>query len=220
MRTSSEENYLKALYQIGYEQGASGEAGTNELAAELGLKPATVNEMLKRLKEKAWVDYEKYGKIRLTHAGRTIALEIIRKHRLWETFLLEKLEFTWDEVHEVAEQLEHIQSRKLVDQIDKLLGFPSFDPHGDPIPNAEGEVAAITKRTLAELSAGASGRMVGVKDDTASFLQYLDTIGLALNRKIRVVARNEYDGLLQIDIEGQHSTVSPKFAEHIWVVEE
>ncbi len=220
MRTSSEENYLKALYQIGYEQGAAGEAGTNELAAELGLKPATVNEMLKRLKGKAWVDYEKYGKIRLTQAGRTIALEIIRKHRLWETFLLEKLEFTWDEVHEVAEQLEHIQSRKLVDQIDKLLGYPSFDPHGDPIPNAAGEVAAITKQTLSDLAPGGSARMVGVKDDTASFLQYLDTIGLALNRRIRLVSRNEYDGLLQIEVNGVACNVSPKFAEHIWVVEE
>ena len=132
--TYTEENYLKTLLKLTLESKRA-EAGTNELATHLMVKPATVSDMLKKLKEKQLVDYEKYGKITLTDEGKKIGIEIIRRHRLWETFLYEKLEFTWDEVHEVAEQLEHIHSAKLVDKLDKFLNYPAFDPHGDPIPN-------------------------------------------------------------------------------------
>ena len=127
--------------------------------------------MLKKLKEKELVDYEKYGKITLTKTGRKKALDIIRKHRLWETFLYEKLEFSWDEVHEVAEQLEHIQSEKLVDKLEKLLEYPDFDPHGDPIPNKKGEIKVQVKKTLSDVAVGSSCQMVAVKDDSSSFLQ-------------------------------------------------
>ena len=126
MLSQTEENYLKALFKLTYENN-NNEAGTNELALTLEVKPATVNDMLKKLKDKEFVNYKKYGKITLSGKGKKIALEIIRKHRLWETFLYKKLEFTWDEVHEVAEQLEHIQSAKLVDKLDEFLDFPEFD---------------------------------------------------------------------------------------------
>ncbi|MEO0066766.1 MAG: hypothetical protein RI983_2092 [Bacteroidota bacterium] len=135
----TEENYLKGLFKLTIELGEKEEAGTNEIAAQLGVKPASVNDMLKKLKDKKLIQYERYGKSSLTKEGKKRAIEIVRKHRLWETFLHEKLDFNWDEVHEVAEQLEHIQSKKLIDKLDQFLEYPSIDPHGDPIPNAKGE---------------------------------------------------------------------------------
>lgn len=217
MLSFTEENYLKALFKIPFESGTN-EAGTNELASLLVVKPATVNDMLKKLKEKELVDYEKYGKIRLTNEGRKIALEIIRKHRLWETFLHQKLEFSWDEVHEVAEQLEHIQSIKLVDKLDKFLDYPEFDPHGDPIPNKKGEIKVQFKKTLAEISVGKSCKMVGVKDNSSSFLQYVVKVGLGINNKIKVLSIQDYDLMMVIETNGQQSSVSQKFAENIFVV--
>jgi DtxR family Mn-dependent transcriptional regulator len=146
MLSFTEENYLKALWHLTMDNTHKGDAGTNELAAHLNVKPATSNDMLKKLKEKKLVDYKKYGKSSLTNKGKKLAIEVVRKHRLWETFLYEKLEFTWDEVHEVAEQLEHIQSQKLVDKLDKFLNYPYFDPHGDVIPNAKGEMRVPLKK--------------------------------------------------------------------------
>jgi len=193
------------------------ETGTNELAGLLALKPATVNDMLKKLKEKQLVDYEKYGKITLSPKGKKIAVEIIRKHRLWETFLYEKFKFTWDEVHEVAEQLEHIQSVKLIDKLDDFLGYPKFDPHGEPIPDSKGEMKQNIKNNLSEVKAGNSCRMVSVKDNSSSFLQYVDKVGLAINSQIRVISKQEYDALMVIEVKGKTLTVSQKFAENIYV---
>lgn len=217
MLSHTEENYLKALLKITY-NGGIGAAGTNELAAALAVTPATVNDMLKKLKEKALVDYKKYGKITLTTEGKKNAIEIIRKHRLWETFLYEKLEFSWDEVHEVAEQLEHIQSQKLVDKLDKFLNFPAFDPHGDPIPNEKGELKVQFKKTLSDVAVGNSCKMVAVKDNSASFLQYVVKVGLGINNEITVVSIQKYDAITVIDVNGVKSSVSKKFAENIFVV--
>ena len=217
MLTYTEENYLKALFKITFGSG-SNEAGTNELASLLVVKPATVNDMLKKLKEKELVDYEKYGKITLTIKGKKIALEIIRKHRLWETFLYQKLEFSWDEVHEVAEQLEHIQSRKLVDKLDKFLDYPEFDPHGDPIPNKKGEFKVQFKKTLSDVTVGNSCKMVAVKDNSSSFLQYVVKVGLGINNEIIVLSKQEYDAITVIEVNGLKSSVSQKFAENIFVV--
>jgi DtxR family Mn-dependent transcriptional regulator len=217
MLSYTEENYLKALFKITFGSG-SNEAGTNELASLLVVKPATVNDMLKKLKEKELVDYEKYGKITLTIKGKKIALEIIRKHRLWETFLYQKLEFSWDEVHEVAEQLEHIQSGKLIDKLDKFLDYPEFDPHGDPIPNKKGEIKVQYKKTLSEISVGKSCKMVAVKDNSSPFLQYVVKVGLGINNEIKVLSIQDYDSMMVIEINGQQSTVSQKFAENIFVV--
>ena len=217
MLTYTEENYLKALLKIRFDSGIE-EVGTNELANAMAVKPATANDMLKKLKEKELVIYEKYGKITLTAKGKKNAIDIIRKHRLWETFLYEKLEFSWDEVHEVAEQLEHIHSRKLVDKLDKFLDYPEFDPHGDPIPNKKGELKVLFKKTLAEVVVGNTCKMVAVKDNSSSFLQYVVKVGLGINNEIKVVSKQEYDAMTVIEVNGVLSSVSHKFTENIFVV--
>ncbi|MEJ7766664.1 MAG: metal-dependent transcriptional regulator [Chitinophagaceae bacterium] len=217
MLSSTEENYLKALLHLTFISEKE-EAGTNEIAAYLDVKPATANDMLKRLKEKKMIKYEKYGKISMSDKGRILATEVLRKHRLWETFLYEKLEFTWDEVHEVAEQLEHIQSHKLVDKLDQFLNYPKTDPHGDVIPNAKGEMRAPFKKTLAEIESGKTCKMVAVKDNTAPFLQYVVKVGLGINNKIKVISRQSYDSLMEIEVNGKKSHVSQKFAENILVL--
>jgi len=218
MLSFTEENYLKALLHLTIEIEHKNEAGTNELASYLGVKPATATDMLKKLKEKQLIAYEKYGKISLSDTGRKKAIEILRKHRLWETFLYEKLDFTWDEVHEVAEQLEHIHSQKLVDRLDKFLGFPEYDPHGDAIPNASGELKSAFKKTLSEVPEGTECRMVAVKDNTVSFLKYVSQLELGINAHIRVVSKQPYDGSMEILIEEKKIMVSQKFAENILIV--
>jgi DtxR family Mn-dependent transcriptional regulator len=216
MLSYTEENYLNALFKISLDD-ENEEAGTNKLAKLLSVKPATANDMLKKLKEKNLVDYEKYGKITLTKQGKQRAIDIVRKHRLWETFLYEKLEFSWKEVHEVAEQLEHIQSEKLIEKLDKFLGYPKLDPHGDPIPNKKGEIKILYKKTLSEISVGKSCKMVAVKDNSSAFLQYVDKLGLGINSEIKVLSKQEYDALFVIKVNGKQLTVSQKFAENIFV---
>lgn len=218
MLSYTEENYLKALLHLTMGKGSTNEAGTNDIAAELSVRPATANDMLKKLKEKKLIHYEKYGKSSLTTEGKKLAVEVVRKHRLWETFLFEKLEFTWDEVHEVAEQLEHIHSQKLVDKLDKFLNYPAFDPHGDAIPNAKGEMKVPLKKTLNEEEIGHTCTMVGVKDNSAAFLQYVNKVGLSIKETIKVLTKQSYDELMEIEVNGKTSSVSPKFAENIVVV--
>jgi len=215
MLSHTEENYLKNLFNL---SEGEREVGTNELAAYLGVKPASVNDMLKKLKEKKLVDYEKYGKISLTGDGRKRAIEVVRKHRLWETFLYSTFDFTWDEVHEVAEQLEHIQSSKLVDKLDEFLKYPAYDPHGDVIPNAKGELPAVHKKTLLEEEVGHHCVMVAVKDNSAPFLQYVSKVGLGINNKLKVISRQEYDGQMEIEVNKKVVSVSPRFAQNIVVV--
>lgn len=216
--SSAEENYLKALYHLSLESSGKSGVGTNELAAYLVLKPATVNDMLKKLRDKKLVNYEKYGKIKLTAAAIKLALGVIRRHRLWETFLYEKLEFTWDEVHEVAEQLEHIRSDKLIEKLDKFLNYPRFDPHGDAIPNAKGEMEQVQRRTLAETVPGEVCRIVAVRDGSATFLQYVMKVGLGLSSSIRIISRQDFDGSIEIEVKRKRSVVSQKFAENVFVI--
>lgn len=218
MVSQTEENYLKALFHLTYETGQKTEAGTNELAEFLEVKPASVNDMLKKLKEKDLVSYEKYGKITLTKKGKDIAVEIVRKHRLWETFLYKKMDFTWDEVHEVAEQLEHIKSQKLVKQLEIFLDFPEIDPHGDPIPNEKGEIKKLARISLSEVNVGNVCRLVAVKDGSVAFLQYVAKLGLDLNSKIKVISRLEFDGSMEIEVNNQRYTVSQKFGNNLFVV--
>lgn len=213
----TEENYLKTIFKIGLDNGGE-EAGTNELAASLSVKPASVNEMLKKLKAKKLVSYEKYGKIKLTRPGRELAVEVIRKHRLWETFLYEILEFSWDEVHEVAEELEHIRSKKLINKLDQFLKYPQYDPHGDPIPNEKGVFQKLSKKTLSKAEPGTFCKMVAVKDNSTSFLQYVVSLGLGINNKIKVISREEFDGLMTIEINGAIKSVSQKFSDNIIVI--
>lgn len=217
MLSFTEENYLKALFRLTCENKQKLEAGTNELATHLGVKPASVNDMLKKLKEKKLIDYEKYGKIKLTGKGQKAGVEVLRKHRLWETFLFEKLDFSWDEVHEVAEQLEHIQSTKLIEALDKFLDFPQFDPHGDVIPNAKGEMKFVYNKTLADIEPGQQCKMVAVKDNSAPFLQYVIEVGLGINNRIKVISINAYDEMFLIEVDKRRTGVSKKFAENIYV---
>lgn len=218
MVSQTEENYLKALFHLTHETDGQTEAGTKELADYLEVKSASANDMLKKLKEKEYVSYEKYGKITLTKKGKDIAIEIVRKHRLWETFLYEKMNFTWDEVHEVAEQLEHIKSQKLVEQLERFLEFPKIDPHGDPIPNAEGKIKKVDRKSLSEISVGSVCRLIAVKDGSVAFLQYVTKLGLDLSSKIKVVNRQEFDGSMEIEINNQRFNVSQKFGKNLFVV--
>ena len=217
MLSFTEENYLKAVLKLTVNGDTKNDAGTNKLAAYLNVKPATATDMLKKLKEKKLIDYEKYGKISLSETGKIKAVEILRKHRLWETFLFQKLDFTWDEVHEVAEQLEHIHSPKLIDKLDEFLGFPAFDPHGDAIPNAKGELRIGEQIPLSTKLLNTKCKIVGVKDNSTTFLKYVTQLGLAINMHIEVLSRQDFDGSMEIRVNGTTATVSHKFAENIWV---
>lgn len=218
MLSQTEENYLKALFHLTHEIANKTEAGTNELAAYLDVTPASVNGMLKKLKKKNYVSYEKYGKITLTPEGRTLAIEVVRKHRLWETFLYNKLEFSWDEVHEVAEQLEHIQSKKLITQLEKFLDYPQIDPHGDPIPNVDGEIKSISHITLMETKVGKTYTLSALNRDDITFLKYVDKLGLSLGSKIKIISRQEFDGSLEIEIDGARFFISERVAQNLLVV--
>ncbi|HRI33337.1 MAG TPA: metal-dependent transcriptional regulator [Saprospiraceae bacterium] len=218
MLSFTEENYLKSIFLISTDENAVSEVGTNNLASFLNLKPATVNDMLKKLKDKKMIHYEKYGKITLSAIGKKYAIEVLRKQRLWETFLYEKLDFTWDEVQEVSEQLEHIKSHKLINKLDEFLNFPEFDPHGEVIPNAKGEMRTLFKKRLSEVEIGHYCKMIAVKDTSAPFLQYVVKLGLGISSSIKVIDKNNYDHLIEIEVNGKRSSVSQKFAENIFIV--
>lgn len=214
--TKSEEDYLKALFSIISETEANG-AGTNQIADHLQISAASVNGMLKKLRAKQLVSYEKYGKVKLTSDGREIAIRLVRKHRLWETFLHDFMNFKWHEVHEVAEQLEHIKSPKLIDELDKFLGYPAMDPHGDPIPSSSGEFKANPKTTLADMKPGFNCKLLSVKDGSAAFLKYVTQIGLALSSRIAILEIREFDGSMRIRFDEKEENVTRQFAENIFV---
>lgn len=213
--TRSEENYLKAIFHLGSNESAP--IATNAIAEEMDTKPSSVTDMAKRLAEKGLVDYVKYRGVLLTDKGKRMALSIIRKHRLWEVFLVKKLDFTWDEVHEVAEQLEHIKSEKLIDKIDELLDFPKYDPHGDPIPTKSGEFQERDKQLLSELSLNAKGICVGVKDTSSAFLRFLDKNEIALGNTIEVIEKEDFDDSMVIRIGGRELHVSNQIATNLFV---
>ena len=216
MLSDTEENYLKALLRITLEQGNAGQAGTNQLASKLNVRPATATDMLKKLKEKQLVNYEKYGKISLTDRGRDLAVAIVRKHRLWETFLFDKLGFSWDEVHDVAEQLEHIKSEKLVERLDKFLGYPQFDPHGDAIPTADGDYVNEARLTLAEANEGKEYTIIAVKDNAPSFLQYVSQLGIGIHSKVTILQKYEFDHSMALGVDGTKINISDKVAQNIY----
>ncbi|WP_257669282.1 metal-dependent transcriptional regulator [Parapedobacter tibetensis] len=216
MLSDTEENYLKALLRITVEQDSAGEAGTNQLAGKLNVRPATATDMLKKLKEKQLVNYEKYGKISLTDTGRDLAIAIVRKHRLWETFLFDKLGFSWDEVHDIAEQLEHIKSEKLVEQLDKFLGYPQFDPHGDAIPTADGDYINEARLTLAEASEGKHYTIIAVKDNSPSFLQYVSQMGIGIHSQTKVLQKYAFDHSMALEVDGTKINISDKVAQNIY----
>ena len=215
MFTLSEENYLKTIYHLGLnsEIGVS----TNEIAKKMQTKASSVTDMIKKLSDKNLVVYKKYKGVKITDFGRNMAANIVRKHRLWEVFLVEKLNFSWDEVHEVAEQLEHIKSPKLINELDALLGFPKQDPHGDPIPDKEGNYYPLEKKLLATLGLGEKGICVGVNDSSSSFLQFLDKQKIALGNEIKVLGKEPFDDSIQIQIANRELSISNKIANNLYI---
>lgn len=217
----TEENYLKALHHLflhGKEHDSGFEGtGTNELAEYLEVKPASVTDMLKRLRTKELINYQPYKKITLTEKGRLVGLRVIRKHRLWECFLSEKLSFSWDEVHEVAEQLEHIKSPKLIERLDHFLGYPEYDPHGDPIPRPDGSMPKVHTMRLGEGKIGIKYRVVAVKDNSVDFLQYASQLGLTLNSTLEILEKIPFDQSLRIKLNNKNERVSGKFATQVLI---
>jgi len=199
MISFTEENYLKAIYHLS--EGGEKAVMTNELAEAMQTKAASVTDMVKKLSAKSLIAYERYYGVKITTLGKQTALQIIRKHRLWETFLVEKLGFTWDEVHAVAEQLEHIQSPQLINKLDAFLGHPKADPHGDPIPDANGKLKAQSLVGLDQIPAGKRATIVTVKDSDAELLKYLDKIGAKPGKTIHVLRREAFDKSVEVQID-------------------
>ena len=216
MNSFTEENYLKAIYHLTSEENLP--VSTNNIAELTNTKAASVTDMLKKLADKALINYIRYQGVTLTEKGRGTAVDIVRKHRIWEVFLVEKLGFKWDEVHDLAEELEHINSTQLIDRLDDVLGNPKVDPHGDLIPDREGRFPKTELVKLSELKPGQAGTISGVSEHAPAFLQYLEKTGLTLGRKIVVLDAMEYDGSMSLTLEGREITVSNKVANNILIV--
>lgn len=215
MNSFTEENYLKAIFKLS--KGKT-EVSTNAVAAEMDTKASSVTDMLKKLADKKLVNYAPYKGVNLTETGKQIAISIVRKHRLWEVFLVDKLNFKWDEVHDIAEQLEHIQSNELVERLDHFLENPKYDPHGDPIPDKDGNIARHKELTLADLNIGEKGVIVGVKEHSKSFLNYLDQLELVLGTEVDVIDKVEFDNSMTLKInEKLNSTVSNQASKNLYI---
>lgn len=214
----AEQNYLKAIYHLS--DGGKKDVSTNAIAEALKTKPASVSDMIAKLANKKVIAYKKYQGVNISDTGKREALRIIRKHRLWEVFLVDKLKFNWDEVHEVAEQLEHIESPLLIKRLDEFLGYPKYDPHGDPIPDESGEFKAKPQFPLNRMEVQQDGIIVAVNDSSSVFLQYLDKIGAYLGAKIKVLAIEEFDQSMEILIDNKKTVfISHAAAENILVTE-
>lgn len=215
MITLSEENYLKAIYHLG-KQGTEA-VSTNSIAEKIESKASSVTDMIKKLADKNLANYIKYQGVSLTDAGRLEAALVIRKHRLWEVFLVDKLHFSWDEVHDVAEQLEHIKSLKLVDELDAFLGFPTHDPHGDPIPDKSGNYVPNKSVNILDLETGSEGVLALVKDSSDVFLKYLNKNNLALGDVIKVLEVEPFDGSVTIKTNSKQMIISKEVAENLYL---
>lgn len=214
--SQTEENYLKIIFSISEKQDKP--VSTNAISNGIKTSAASVTDMLKRLSDKELIHYEKYKGVTLTETGDQVARHLVRKHRLWETFLVDKLNFSWDEVHEIAEQLEHIRSKELVERLDAFLGLPKFDPHGDPIPDADGKFAFRKQILLADMKEGESGAVVGVKDHSAAFLQYLDQMQLHLGAQVTIVEKFTYDESVRIRLnENKELLLSRKVCQNLYI---
>lgn len=209
------ENYLKAIYHLSDEIG--GKVNTNAIAEHLSVKSSTVTDMLKKLEQMKLVKYEKYQGVELTKSGRNTAINIVRKHRLWEVFLVEKLQFNWSEVHVVAEQLEHVESAELIDKLDEFLEFPKWDPHGDPIPNKLGVMEKREQTQLSLLKPGDKAVMLGVSQDNKSLLQYLESVQLTLGSNIQILHYFDFDNSIEVEINKKKIHLSSKAAESVIV---
>ncbi len=216
MLSQSEENYIKAIYTLSELQGEA--ISTNLLADKMSTKPSSVTDMVKKLSEKELIVYQKYQGCELTVLGKKIALQIIRKHRLWEVFLVNKLNFGWDEVHEIAEQLEHIQSSKLTDHLEEYLGFPKVDPHGDPIPDKNGVFEKVKKSVaLSEMKEKSKGVVIGVEDGSSDFFQFLNHYEIGLGTEISIIEKFNFDASVLVKIREKEVSFSSLVANKIFL---
>jgi DtxR family Mn-dependent transcriptional regulator len=213
--TLAEENYLKAIYHL--DAKSTKGISTNAIADAMETKPSSVTDMVQKLAEKKLVSYQKYKGMQLTEVGRRAAANVIRKHRLWEVFLVEKLNFHWDEVHEIAEQLEHVHSTELIKRLDAFLDHPDFDPHGDPIPDSKGNIKKTEKKLLSALEKGQRGVCVGVKESSSEFLQFLDKKQISIGTKIHVLSKEYFDSSMVILIGNDQLFVSKRISENLYV---
>lgn len=218
MLTYTEENYIKTIYHLSGDENR--DVSTNGISEVLKTKPASVTDMLRKLSDKSFINYVKYQGVTLTKKGKKEALQIIRKHRLWEVFLVDKLKFHWDEVHDIAEQLEHIQSPVLINRLEEFLGNPAFDPHGDPIPDQKGEIVLRKKHILSDMEVGFKGVVVGMLETSPAFLQYLDRLNICPGAKISIRDRITFDGSLEIFLqEDTKLVISFEVAKNLYVTE-
>ena len=215
MVTHSEENYLKAIFHLSKQDNQA--VSTNAIARKMETKASSATDMIKKLSEKDFVAYQKYRGVKLTNNGRLAAAAVIRKHRLWEVFLVDKLHFSWDEVHDVAEQLEHIKSEKLTQELDSFLDYPTKDPHGDPIPDSKGKIPSTKKLLLAKVNHSQSCICIGVKDSSSEFLQYLDKYNIALGTNIDVLSKESYDESMTVKINNIKRLISKEVAQNLFV---
>ncbi len=216
MLTTSEEKYLKAIYKISQKKGIP--VATNDLAEELSTSAASVTEMIKKLFEKKFVEYQRYQGTLLTTEGGKLATQLVRRHRLWECFLVEKLSYGWDEVHDLADQLEHIKSDELVNRLEEFLNFPRFDPHGDPIPDRTGRFTIRAQFPLSTLNISDKAEVVGVAIHDSQFLRYLGEMNLEIGTQLEILEKFEYDGSMRVQIDGHLPTlISPIIAKNIHV---
>ena len=212
--STSEENYLKTIYHL---QTKDDNVTTNELAEKLHTRPASITDMMKKLKTRKLVNYQPYQGFRLTPEGKKVALGIIRRHRLWEFFLAEKLKFNWDEVHEVAEQLEHVSSKKLIDKLDEYLDHPKFDPHGDPIPDINGKMETGKQISLSDLPINKTARICFIANQSGLLLEHLNEKKINISASIVVKRKFSFDDSLEIKLDNKLLTISDQLAKNIFV---
>ncbi|MCM4152381.1 metal-dependent transcriptional regulator [Arenibacter sp. N53] len=218
MLSQTEENYLKEIYAL--QEGNQWAVSTNSIAEKMQTKASSVTDMLQKLSNKGLVDYTKYRGSRLSGKGNDKAISIVRKHRLWETFLVEKLNFLWDEVHDIAEQLEHIKSEKLIKKLEAYLGSPKFDPHGHPIPNGNGEITKVNRVSLAEFRIEEVGIFVGVKDSSDSFLKYLSKNKIAIGDTLKLLYIEPFDNSFLIYTNSRQFVISENVAKNLYLKSE
>lgn len=215
MASTTEENYLKALFNLSNSQG---EVNLSELAHSLQVSLPTANSMVKSLQKSGWVNYEKYKPLLLTPAGQKEAALIIRKHRLTEMFLVKKMGFGWEEVHEIAEQVEHIHAPKFFQRMDEMMGFPTIDPHGSPIPDKQGRIQEIHYTPLSSCKPGQLVQLTALTNSSTEFLEFLNSRKLALGTELRILSREAYDSSVVVSYEGHtNETLSEKVSERLLV---
>jgi DtxR family Mn-dependent transcriptional regulator len=215
MLSQTEENYLKAIYSL--ELSNSNKVSTTLIAKQLKTKASSVTDMVKKLADKNLVNYKKYKGVSTTKKGKDIAVRIVRKHRLWEVFLVNKLNYNWDEVHDIAEQLEHIQSDSLTDRIEEYLDYPTYDPHGDPIPDKEGNIAHHKNIMLSSIGKNKSCVIIGVKDSSSAFLKFLDNANIKLGSTIKVISKEEFDNSIVIEHNHNLNSISHQISKNLFV---